>query len=161
MSKIIPVSPQKQVVAKFIHSYLVALLGIAFASAMMVGGSILRVVFLSFRLNATTWAAALTLSLVASFALTAIGMCIDLARPLLDWTNPQKAIKQNLNVLFATLVDVGTIALLGWLSSALVRRGLGTIAIVVILLTVLMLLSLAVFWLLLRFALNRYVEIEV
>jgi sigma-B regulation protein RsbU (phosphoserine phosphatase) len=52
-----------------------------------------------------------------------------MARPLLNWTNPQKAIKQNLNVLFATLVDVGSIALPGCFSNALVKQGLGTIAI--------------------------------
>jgi hypothetical protein len=64
-----------------------------------------------------------------------------MARPLLNWTNPQKAIKQNLNVLFATLVDVGSIALPGCFSNALVKQGLGTIAIVVILLAVLAMLS--------------------
>lgn len=161
MSKVIPVSPQKQVIAKFLHSYIVALLGIAFASATIFGGNLLGVIFLSFSLRPTTWIAALVLALLASFALTAIGMIIDLARPLLDWTNPQKAIKQNLNVLLAILIDVGIIALLGWFSSALVRRGLGTTAVVAILLTVLVLFSLAVFWLLLRFALKRYIEIEV
>ena len=49
--------------------------------------------------SAVTLGAGVLLSLAASLTLTAVGMAIDLARPLLDWTNPQKAIKQNLNVL--------------------------------------------------------------
>ncbi len=51
------------------------------------------------------------LSLVAGVLLTVVGMAIDLARPLLDWTNPQKAIKQNLNVLLAMLADIGILTI--------------------------------------------------
>ena len=80
------------------HSYLVAMLGVVTAS-------VVAAVFL--HLKAVHLAAAAGLSLVAGVLLTAVGMIIDLARPLLDWTNPQKAIKQNLNVLLALLADVG------------------------------------------------------
>ena len=51
-------------------------------------------------------------------------MIIDLARPLLDWTNPQKAIKQNLNVLFATLADIGILAALAMVVIRLVKSGM-------------------------------------
>jgi ABC-2 type transport system permease protein len=37
-------------------------------------------------------------------------MFIDLARPLLDWTNPQKAIKQNFNVFLAMLANATVVA---------------------------------------------------
>jgi radical SAM superfamily enzyme YgiQ (UPF0313 family) len=50
------------------------------------------------------------LAAITGVLLTAVGMAVDLARPLLDWTNPQKAIKQNLNVLlalFANRPDLG------------------------------------------------------
>ncbi|MCK7513196.1 MAG: hypothetical protein MZV70_60330 [Desulfobacterales bacterium] len=36
-----------------------------------------------------------------------LNMAVDLARPLLTWTNPQRAIKQNLNVLLAMALDAG------------------------------------------------------
>ena len=50
------------------------------------------------------------LALTAGVGLTAVGMIIDLARPLLDWINPMKAIKQNLNVLIAFFADMGILA---------------------------------------------------
>lgn len=37
--------------------------------------------------------------LLGSIPMTMIGMTIDIIRPLLTWTNPQQAMKQNLNVL--------------------------------------------------------------
>ena len=61
----------------------------------------------SFPLHPVHVAIAAGLALVAAVLLTAVGMIIDLARPLLDWTNPQKAIKQNLNVLLAMFADAG------------------------------------------------------
>lgn len=39
------------------------------------------------------------LGLLGSIPMTMIGMTIDIIRPLLTWTNPQQAMKQNLNVL--------------------------------------------------------------
>jgi ABC-2 type transport system permease protein len=152
ISKVIPVSPGTQVIAKFIHSYIVALLGIAFSSGMLA---------VLFRPRLTTWAGALPLAIVASFALTAIGMIIDLARPLLDWTNPQKAMKQNLNVLLAILIDIGVIAALGFFSRYLGKSGMQPIALVLVLLTLLLLFSFSSFIVLLRFAEKRYAEIEV
>lgn len=151
MSKVIPVSPRIQVVAKFAHSYSVALLGAAAASIVLI---------VSFRPKADVCAEALLLALVASFALTAISMMVDLARPLLDWTNPQKAIKQNLNVLFAMLIEIAIIILLGFFSRALIKTGMRMMWLVGILLGVLVLLSASAFTLLLRFADRRYIEIE-
>ena len=38
-----------------------------------------------------------------------MNMAVDLARPLLTWTNPQRAIKQNLNVVLAMALDAGIV----------------------------------------------------
>ncbi|MCX6573840.1 MAG: hypothetical protein NTX99_07580, partial [Candidatus Aminicenantes bacterium] len=97
ISQVIPVAPREQAAAKFVHSYLVAMLGVVTAS-------IVAAVF--FHLRPAQLVPAFILSMAAGVLLTAVGMMIDLARPLLDWTNPQKAIKQNLNVLLALLADV-------------------------------------------------------
>lgn len=43
--------------------------------------------------------------------MTEIGMIIDILRPLLIWDNPQRAMKQNLNVLIA--MGVGVLAIGG------------------------------------------------
>lgn len=51
------------------------------------------------------------LGLLGSIPMTQIGMIIDILRPMLDWDNPQKAMKQNLNVLIS--LGAGTLYLGG------------------------------------------------
>jgi ABC-2 type transport system permease protein len=152
MSKVIPVSPADQVRGKFLHSYAIALLGIA-ASAL--------VVLFVFHLGIEVVLAAAALALAASFVLTAVGMVIDLARPLLTWTNPQKAIKQNFNVLLAIFADFGVLFLL-YLSVRFFGKlgwtGWRTPAALFVLLTA---LSAAAFKALTAFAARRYRDIEV
>ena len=152
MSKVIPVSPREQVTAKFLHSYLIALLGIVVGSGVLIW---------QFQLKLAVYVPALLLALAAAFNLTAVGIAIDLARPLLDWTNPQKAIKQNLNVLFAFLADLGLLALLGFLCFGLGKMGVRGRGILAILLLVLVGLDAASFWFLVKLADKRYQEIEV
>jgi ABC-2 type transport system permease protein len=152
VSKVIPVSAREQVAAKLLHSYLVALLGIAAATVVLVW---------RFRTDLGIVAAALALSLAASFVLTAVGLAIDLARPMLDWTNPQKAIKQNLNVLFAMLANLGILGLLGLLCHAMSRLGLPGRTILLVLGTALLALGAAAWRALAKLADRRYPAIEV
>jgi ABC-2 type transport system permease protein len=106
-------------------------------------------------------AVAAALALVAGVLLTAVGMVIDLARPLLDWTNPQKAIKQNLNVLFATFADIGILTGLFFLLRFLIKAGVAGGMVLAVLFAALVGLSLGSLWFLFRFAEKRYREIEV
>jgi len=152
MSKVIPVSPREQVIAKFLHSYIISLLGIITACVALVA---------IFHLKAVACAVAIVLALLAGIVLTAAGMIIDLARPLLDWTNPQKAIKQNLNVLFALLANVGFLTVLGFLLFFLAKAGIPSTTLLIALIAVLAFLSLFSFRFLLEFAERRYREIEV
>jgi ABC-2 type transport system permease protein len=152
ISKVIPASAREQVTAKFLHSYFIALLGIAAASAVLV---------LHFRIRLTLFAAALALALPAAFVLTVVGMAIDLARPLLDWTNPQKAIKQNLNVLLAFLADIAILTLLAFLCIGLGKLGLSGGTVLAFLGLVLAGLSAAVWMFLVKFAETRYPDIEI
>ena len=46
------------------------------------------------------------LGLLGSIPMAELGMIVDILRPLLVWDNPQKAMKQNLNVLIAMGVGV-------------------------------------------------------
>jgi ABC-2 type transport system permease protein len=151
ISRVIPVAPREQTAAKFMHSYLVAMLGVITAS-------IVSAVFL--HLQAAHLAAAAGLALVAGVLLTAVGMIIDLARPLLDWTNPQKAIKQNLNVLLAMLADIGILTALFFAVKALVRAKLPANAVLGVLFAGLAALAVVSYRILLRFADKRYPEIE-
>ncbi len=152
MSKVIPVTPGEQVIAKFLHSYVIALLGIG-------AGSVALLVV--FRLKASFFLAAAALALIGAVALTAVGMIIDLARPLLKWTNPQKAIKQNLNVLFAVFADLGVLAIIGLLVSFLAKSGVSAGVILFIVFAAVVLLSLFSCLFLLRMVDRRYREIEV
>jgi ABC-2 type transport system permease protein len=152
ISRVIPVAPREQVAAKFLHSYLVAFLGTVTASAVAAWLLHLKTVHL---------AAAAGLSLVAGVLLTAVGMMIDLARPLLDWTNPQKAIKQNLNVLLAMCADIGILTALFFVIRFLVKAGFSGGAILVLLFVILTALAGLSCAALLRFAEKRYREIEV
>jgi len=42
-----------------------------------------------------------------SFPAVTLSLLIDLLRPYLDWDNPQKAIKQNINVLLGMMAGGG------------------------------------------------------
>jgi ABC-2 type transport system permease protein len=151
MSKVIPVAPREQVAAKFLHSYIIAVLGIG-------AGSVVLMMIL--HLKASVSAVAILFALVGAIGLTAVGMIIDLARPLLEWTNPQKAIKQNLNVLLAIFADLGILGILGVSIRLLAKARISGNTILIIMFAILILLSLISWSSLLRFAEKRYQEIE-
>ena len=98
---------------------------------------------------------------MAGAVLTALGMIIDLARPLLNWTNPQKAIKQNFNVLLAFFADAGILAALTFGAVQMGKRGMKTGTVVAVLAVILAVAALAGFQLLMKFAAKRYRDIEV
>ena len=151
ISRVIPVAPREQAAAKFLHSYLVAMLGVVTAS--IVAAAVLH-------LGAIPLAAAAGLALVTGVLLTAVGMIIDLARPLLDWTNPQKAIKQNLNVLLAMLADIGILTAAFFGVKAMIKAKLATNAVLGVVFAALIVLAALSYGFLLRFADKRYPEIQ-
>jgi len=151
VSQVVPVPPREQVRAKFLHSYLVAVLGVVTAG-------IVSAVFL--HLRAAHLAAAAGLALVAGVLLTAVGMIIDLARPLLDWANPQKAIKQNLNVLLAMLADIAILTALFFGVKAMMGAGWADPVVLAVLFLALAALAAGGYGALLGFADKRYPEIE-
>lgn len=151
ISKVIPVDFRQQILAKFVHSWSVALLGIVGATAVLV---------FRFHVPAGRWLPGLALALPVTAFLTFLNLAVDLARPLLDWISPQKAMKQNLNVLIAMLLDLGFLFLFGLLFLALGKSGLGLIGVLLLMLG----LSLGLVWLALflirHFALRRYPAIS-
>ncbi len=151
ISRVVPVAPREQAAAKFLHSYLVATLGTV--TATVVAGAFLH-------LKPAHLGPAFVLSMAAGALLTAVGMMIDLARPLLDWTNPQKAIKQNLNVLLGLFADIGILTTMYFGVRALIETGLPTAAVLAILFAGLAALAAASYAALLKFADRRYPAIE-
>ena len=53
------------------------------------------------------------LGLLGSLPLTALNLLIDVLRPKLIWTNPQEAIKQNLNGLLGMLISIILLLVIG------------------------------------------------
>jgi ABC-2 type transport system permease protein len=151
VSKVIPVDYRKQVLAKFLHSLTIALLGIISASAVLV---------FRLHLGAGKWLPSLALALPVTAFLTSLNLAVDLARPLLDWISPQKAMKQNLNVLISMLLDLGFLFLYGLAFVSLGKSGLSLGAVIGILLALGLGLAGPAYALLLQFALRRYPFIE-
>ncbi|NLZ39178.1 MAG: hypothetical protein GX893_06180 [Firmicutes bacterium] len=103
ISQVIPVAPQVQINGKIIYSILLALLAVP----------------LVFLLSAfvTHWSAVelllvIIIGLCISLPSITIGLLIDLIRPYLNWDNPQRAIKQNVNVVFGMVGTMATYFLL-------------------------------------------------
>ncbi len=94
--KYIPMSMKRQLAAKTLTGMLLSLIGIVLLCALAV------------YFGAPIYAAAiaLLLSIPAAIAGSVAGLLIDAARPKLDWTNEQQAIKQNMNVLLHMLVGL-------------------------------------------------------
>lgn len=94
ISRIIPVKPAEQVRGKILYSYLIALLSVP--------------LIILYSLFAARWTLSellmvILLGVALSFPAITLSLLVDLLRPYLDWDNPQKAIKQNLNVVLGML----------------------------------------------------------
>ena len=87
-------------------------------------------------------------------------MIIDSSRPLLDWTNPQKAIKQNLNVLLAIFADIGILTAVYFSVKTLIKLDLPGNTIIGLLYGALIVGAALSYRALLKFAEKRYAEIE-
>jgi len=99
--KIVPVKSQTVLTIKLLHvstiSFIGPLIG-TIAIGVILNASVLEII-LAFIISALT----------ITF-LNIIQFIIDAVRPMLEWDNPQKAMKQNLNVLFSILITFGYVA---------------------------------------------------
>ena len=98
LSQVMPVAPREQINGKIIYSLLLSLLGYP-----------LGVPGISFTLplehpginpHQSCWN-------LPYFTFHTVSLLIDLLRPYLTWPNPQVAIKQNLNAVFAMVATGG------------------------------------------------------
>lgn len=113
-SKIIPVSPGHQLQGKLLHAGILAVIA---ALVTLLFGVVLGVGAWS------TLVAGVVVGLIGSLPVVEAGLAIDLVRPNLKWTDPQQAMKGNINGLFGMLAGIvigGAGALVVW---GLVRLG--------------------------------------
>jgi len=97
ISKYIPLSFQKQIQAKLISGYILGGLG---TILLLIAANVL------IPLNIAINGSILAVGLVAIIPTIETGLLIDIFHPKLDWDNEQKAVKQNLNVIWSMLASI-------------------------------------------------------
>lgn len=97
IQRTLPIKVEDQINGRILSSLIIQLLGALI---------LILAVSLIIRLNIVNVLWIILLGLAASIPMTQIGMIIDILRPMLTWTNPQQAMKQNLNVLIGMGVAV-------------------------------------------------------
>jgi len=90
IQRVLPVSTKDQIIGRILSSMFVQVIGILVLYGSM---AYIRVLTLEGALIIAV------LGLLGSIPVGELGMIIDAYRPLLNWDNPQKAMKQNLNVI--------------------------------------------------------------
>lgn len=90
IQRTLPIRVEDQIIGRVLSSLVVQTLGVI--------ALILSISFI-IKLKIQTIILITILGLLGSIPMTQIGMIIDIIRPYLTWDNPQRAIKQNLNVL--------------------------------------------------------------
>ncbi len=109
--KMLPIEIEEILKAKIIHIYQISSIG--FLSGLIIGT-------IFFKLNFFEFLGTVLFSVMVNIFLNLIQMLVDTSNPYLDWDNPQKAMKENINGLFAILIIFGFIAGLGFLIYKLV-----------------------------------------
>ncbi|HZK01340.1 MAG TPA: hypothetical protein VFC96_00580 [Anaerovoracaceae bacterium] len=152
ISKIIPIPPRDQVLAKLLHSASLSLLSI-----------ILIIIPLYFVLNIALYRLVIIIILgfLTNGLINVLGLAIDLVRPKLEWSNPQEAIKQNFNVLWGMLISLLVIGILGGLSAVLILNNLSELWIYGILAVLVIMMLVPALYGLFKFSRIRYQNLEV
>lgn len=109
--KILPVNVNQILRAKIKHIMQLSSLG--FVSGLIIGT-------LLFKLNFYEFCGAMILAIIFNLFLNIIQMIIDASKPYLNWDNPQKAMKQNINGLLAILLVFGVVGIVGFMIYKLV-----------------------------------------
>ncbi len=112
ISRMIPVSPKNQVLAKLFQS---SVLSFACLIVIEIPLSVLL------RILPGRFLVILVLGTLVNILMNILGLIIDLLHPKLEWNDPQEAIKQNLNVMFSMLLSWLVIALLAGSAIALIQ----------------------------------------
>lgn len=146
ISKRLPLTARDQVTAKLIHSMFFQVIG-AFL--------ITLILYLSFKLPAADLLLIAFLGVAGSLPAAEIGLIIDLIRPNLDWTDPQRAMK-GLNGILAYLAGILMLGILGLPGAALIYSGLQPYLVYLFFAGVFLLSGLVLYRALVRLAEKRY-----
>ena len=75
------------------------------------------------RLHVSSFVIGVLLGIAASYSFCIFGVLLDMARPMLEWTDPRKAFKSNLNIIFGMLIGAAILFGIGSLIVTLLKRG--------------------------------------
>lgn len=106
LQRTLPIKAKDQIIGRVLAALSIQILGL-----IAILGSLIFIV----KLNIQTILLISVLGLLGSIPVTQLGMIIDITRPLLTWTNPQQAMKQNLNVLIGMALGTLYIGSIGYI----------------------------------------------
>lgn len=150
ISQVIPVSPGQQIKGKILYSYIIVWLAVplliifAFMAPLSFPETILAVL----------------LGSVICFPVITISILVDLIRPYLHWDNPQKAIKQNINVVAAMVLSGAALYLIFIAGRFTYTTGVGDLYLYLTVFTVSLLLGTVPYAVLMKIADKRYRDIN-
>jgi len=151
ISRVVPIKVEYQLIGKILSSILVQIL----ALVVILGGALFIV-----PLRLSTILVVTILGILGSIPVTQLAMFIDITRPLLDWDNPQKAMKQNMNVLFSLMAGIAYIVVSGLIVLFMLKLKLNPTIIYLIMGVIYVVISIVLFKILSRFTTKRFREIE-
>jgi ABC-2 type transport system permease protein len=151
ISKIIPVPPETQVKAKLLLSLVTS------AMVVLLTGVIITIVL---RIAFYRAIIIMILGLFGSVPMTIYNMMIDISRPKLGWTNPQEAIKSNLNGILGMVISIIVVIVLAAAVLIMMMVGAPEVLIYVIIAAVITIITIPGYHILLSMARSKYTSIE-
>jgi len=107
LARIAPLSGKEHVIARLTVPLLLSVI-----SGLMVGG----IMFVLLDISIIFVLLGIVVGIIGSLPLLVLGIIVDTLRPLLEWDNPQRAVKNNLNVIVSMVVGVALVAGTGFLT---------------------------------------------
>ncbi|GMQ59620.1 hypothetical protein AN1V17_40190 [Vallitalea sediminicola] len=151
ISRMIPVEPREQIIGRSLSALLPQLFLVI---VLIVGLNTILDVEIS------TYIIGCGLGLISSIPIILLGMIVDIQRPLLNWSNPQRAVKQNMNVIVTMLLGSAIVLGLGSLTWLLLKSLVDSTIIFCINLVIIIILTLILYRMLQNKIQSRFVEIN-
>ncbi|MDD2444053.1 MAG: hypothetical protein PHS52_06095 [Desulfotomaculaceae bacterium] len=149
ISKHLPMTAGAQVAAKLCLAMLISAAGALLITS---------VIYIAFKLPAMDLFLIFILGAAGSLPFAGVGLIVDLLRPNLDWTDPQRAIK-GFNGFLAFLASLPVFGVMGLAGAAMIYYGLLPSLVYLFLLAVFLLLGLLLYLVVIRLAEKRYFEL--
>ena len=150
IQRVLPIKASDQAIGRILSSLVVQMIGIAI---------LIPAIFFIKSLSFMDIILIILIGLLGSIPMTQIGMLIDISRPMLVWDNPQRAMKQNFNLLIT--MGVCTLIVMGlfFLVKSLIFN-IDIVYIYIIIAGILSLMSIILHNILVKLIDRQFVELE-